>query len=274
MANKRVAAQPGRKSGVVKQTKKSATSNRAFYLLAAGLGIAGIVALTYQSTRPKGLAAASPVDTTLPPVQSEGYVLGSANAPLEVIEFGDFECPQCGRFATLTEPDVRSRLINTGTIRLRYIDYPLPMHGNTWNASRAAACADEQGKFWEMHDAIFANQDRWNGEATRNPDKVLKQIGAQIGLKTDAFDQCIDTKKTQAKVQAHHEIATKRQVNATPTFVIGDQQIAAYMPYDQFKSMVDSALAKQGSPVKAPGKDPAATPATDTKKPAPLKKGH
>ena len=111
MANKRVAAQPGRKSGVVKQTKKSATSNRAFYLLAAGLGIAGIVALTYQSTRPKGLAAASPVDTTLPPVQSEGYVLGSANAPLEVIEFGDFECPQCGRFATLTEPDVRSRLI-------------------------------------------------------------------------------------------------------------------------------------------------------------------
>jgi len=62
-------------------------------------------------------------------------------------------------------------------------------------------------------------------------------------------------------------------VNATPTFVIGDQQIAAYMPYDQFKSLVDAALAKQGSPVKAPGKDSAAPPATDTKKPAPLKKG-
>jgi protein-disulfide isomerase len=119
-----------------------------------------------------------------------------------------------------------------------------------------------------MHDAIFANQDRWNGEATRNPDKVLKQIGAQIGLKTDAFDQCIDTKKTQAKVQAHYEIATKRQVNATPTFIIGDKQIAAYMPYDQFKSMIDEALAKQGSPAKAP-----AGPATDAKQAAPLKKG-
>src|SRR3954469_5097873 len=108
MANKRVAAQSGRKPGVVKRTKQS-TPNRAFFLLAAAVGIVGIGALTYQSTRPKGLTAASPVDTVLPPFQSGGYVLGSPTAKLEVVEFGDFECPQCGRFATLTEPDVRSR---------------------------------------------------------------------------------------------------------------------------------------------------------------------
>jgi len=270
MANKRVAAQPGRKSGVVKQTKKSATSNRAFYLLAAGLGIAGIVALTYQSTRPKGLAAASPVDTTLPPVQSEGYVLGSANAPLEVIEFGDFECPQCGRFATLTEPDVRSRLINTGTIRLRYIDYPLPMHGNTWNASRAAACADEQGKFWEMHDAIYANQDRWDTQATSKPDKLLKQIGGQIaGINADQFNQCVDTKKTQAKIQAHLKLAEARQVGGTPTFVFGgDKQIGNFLTYDQFKQFVDQAVAKGAKPAPTVGGDTAKSPAplTPTKK--------
>ena len=138
------------------------------------------------------------------------------------MEFGDFECPQCGRFATLTEPDVRTRLINTGMIRYRYIDYPLPMHGNTWNASRAAACADEQGKFWEMHDAIYANQDRWDTQATNKPDKLLKQIGAQIpGIKADQFDECVDTKKTQAKMQAHLKIAEARHVNATPTFIFG-----------------------------------------------------
>ena len=86
------------------------------------------------------------------------------------------------------------------------------MHTNTWNASRAAACADEQGKFWEMHDAIFANQDRWDGEATSNPDKVLKQVGAQIpGINADQLDQCIDTKKTQAKIQAHYKLAMRRQ---------------------------------------------------------------
>lgn len=273
MANKRVETGRGRKPGVVKTSKKSSTSNRAFFLLIGSIAVLGIGALTYLSTRPSGAAAAaSPIDTTLPKIESQGYVMGNPSAPLEVTEFGDFECPQCGRFASITEPDIRARLVNTGTIRFRFIDYPLPMHANTWNASRAAACADEQGKFWEMHDAIFANQDRWNGEATRNPDKVLKQIGAQIGLKTDAFDQCVDTKKTQAKVQAHYEIATKRQVNATPTFIIGDQQIASHIPYDQFKSMVDAALAKQGSPVKAPT-DTAQVPPTDAKKAAPLKKG-
>jgi protein-disulfide isomerase len=270
MANKRVAPQPGRKSGVVKQTKK-ASSNRAFYLVAAALGIAGIVALTYQSTRPKGLANASQVDTTLPPVQSEGYALGNPAAPIEVVEFGDFECPQCGRFATLTEPDVRTRLVNAGTIRYRYIDYPLPMHGNTWNASRAAACADEQGKFWEMHDAIYANQDRWNTEATSKPDKFLKQLGAQIpGIKADQFDQCVDTKKTQAKVQAHLKLAEARHVGGTPTFVFAsDKQLEGFLTYDQFKQLADQAIAKAGKQAPGAGGDTAKKSAPLT----PIKKG-
>jgi len=269
MANKRVVSQSGRKSGVVKQTKKS-TSNRAFYLLAGALGVIGIGALTYQSTRPKGLAAASPVDTTLPPVKSEGYVLGSPTAKVEVVEFGDFECPQCGRFATLTEPDVRSRLINTGIIRYRYIDYPLPMHGNTWNASRAAACADEQGKFWEMHDAIYANQDRWDTQATNKPDKLLKQIGGQIaGIKADQFNQCVDTKKTQAKIQAHLKIAEARQVSATPSFIFGDKQFAGFLSYDQFKQFVDQAVAKGGNAAPMSGGDTAKS----TPLPTPTKKG-
>ena len=269
MANKRVDA-AGRKSGVVKATKKTSASNRAFYLLAGGVAVLGIVALTYSTTRPKGVAAASPVDTTLPPVQSEGYVMGSPTAKLEVVEFGDFECPQCGRFATLTEPDVRKRLVDPGTIRYRYIDYPLPMHPNTWNASRAAACADEQGKFWEMHDAIYANQDRWDGTATNSPDKVLKQVASQIpGIKTDQFDDCVDTKKTQAKVQAHLKIAEARQVNATPTFIFGgDKQYPGFLSYDEFKKFVDEAIAKAPAVTPSVGGDTAkkTAPLTPTKK--------
>jgi protein-disulfide isomerase len=268
MANKRVDA-PGRKSGVVKASKAS-TSNRAFYLLAGGIAVVGVVALTYTSTRPQGAAAASPVDTTLPKVQSEGYVIGSPTAKVEVVEFGDFECPQCGRFATLTEFDVRKRLVEPGTIRYRYIDYPLPMHPNTWNASRAAACADEQGKFWEMHDAIFANQDRWDGTATTNPDKVLKQVASQIpGLKTDDFNSCVDTKKTQAKIQAHLRLAEAKQIGATPTFIFGgDKQFAGFLNYDAFKQLVDSAIAKAPAAAPSVGGDTAkkTAPLTPTKK--------
>src|SRR3954469_25037207 len=152
MAQKRVDTGRGRKSGVVKASKSSA-SNRAFYLIIGIVAVVGVAGLGYQATRPKQTVAATAFDTTLPAVKSSGYVIGQASAPVEVTEFGDFECPQCGRFATLTEPDVRNRLVNAGKVRIRYIDYPLPMHRNTWNASRAAACADEQGKFWEMHDA-------------------------------------------------------------------------------------------------------------------------
>ena len=82
-------------------------------------------------------------------MQSAGYTIGNANAPVEVTEFGDFECPACGHFATLTEPDIRKRYVSTGKVLWRFVDFPLTMHRNTWHASRAAACADEQGKFWE-----------------------------------------------------------------------------------------------------------------------------
>ncbi len=257
MANKRVDAGRGRKPGVVKAATKESATNRIFYLIFALVAIGGIGALTYASTRPKDGPTVTRIDSTLPPVQSEGYVLGNAAAPVEVIEFGDFECPQCSRFATLTEPDVRSRLVTAGRVRFRYIDFPLDMHRNTWNASRAAACADEQGKFWDMHDAIYQSQDQWNGEVTSNPDKFMKGLAKQIGLKQDQFDQCVDTKKYQAKIQAHLKLATDRHVNATPTFFIGAKNISGFLTYDEFKAEVDTATTNAAKLPAAVGGDTA-----------------
>jgi protein-disulfide isomerase len=231
-----------RQQPVKRSTGKN--TNNLFYLLIAVLAVGGIGALTYLSSR-QNAPPASPIDTTLPPIKSDGYLLGSASAPLEVTEFADFECPACGNFATITEPDVRTRLINTGLIRLRFIDFPLSMHRNTWEASRAAACADEQGKFWEMHDLIFQTQDQWNGIATDNPNKFLKQLARQLRLNTDAFDRCVDTKKTQAKIQAHLKIAEQRHVQQTPSFIIGGNIIAGVPRggFDEFKKDVDAAIA-------------------------------
>ena len=262
MANKRVEPGRGRKPGVVKSAKSPA--NRAFYVIIAAIALFGVVALTYAATRPKGSTIVG-YDSTLPKVESQGYVAGSPNAKLEVTEFGDYECPQCGRFATLTEADIRQRLVNTGVIRYRFIDFPLDMHRNTWNASIAAACADRQGKFWEMHDAIFATQDQWNGEATNNPNKVLKQVAAKIpGINTDAFNACLDKRETQGKVQAHLQLAFARKLNSTPTFIIGSQQIAGFISYDDFKKKVQEEIAKLPP---TPG-----TPGADTAKSATLKK--
>lgn len=262
MANKRVETGRGRKAGVVKSAKKPV--NRAFYLIVALIAVGGIVALTYAATRGKTTTRVA-YDATLPKVESHGYLIGDANAPLEVTEFGDFECPQCGRFATLTEPDVRARLVSTGKIRFRFVDYPLDMHRNTWNASIAAACADEQGQFWPMHDAIFAAQDQWDGLATSNPDKVLKEIGARIGLNKEQFNSCLDSQKTKPKVQAHWQLATARKVGGTPTFLFGkDEQIGAFLSYDEFKKIVDEQTDKLNP---APAKK-----AGDTAKSVQLKK--
>jgi protein-disulfide isomerase len=239
----------GKRTAPQRAPKKS---TRIFYLALAVVAVAGIGALSWMTKRPTADREVSPLDTTLPKVQSNGYVIGAATAPIEVVEYGDFECPSCARFATLTEPDVRTRLVDKGIIRFRFIDFPLSMHRNTWPASRAAACADEQGKFWEMHDALFQTQDQWNGETTSKPNGFFKQLAGQIGLNQQQFDQCVDSKKTQAKIQAHEQLAEQQHIQATPSFIIGGKIVEGPRAYDEFKTYVDSALAKAGSPVATP----------------------
>jgi len=268
MGKDRVESGRGRRSAVVKAKKNR--SNNAFYILLGVIAVAGIAALAYLSTRPRVAQSASPIDPTLPPVRSEGYLIGSPTAPIEVTEFADFECPACERFASITEPDVRARLVNAGTIRMRFIDFPLEVHHNTWNASRSAACADAQGKFWPMHDLIYANQDRWNGEATNNPDKVLKEIARQVpGLDLGKFDSCVDSKEMQAKIQAHYNIAMQRQIHVTPTFYIGGNKFEGALPFDEFKKEVDAAVASAPKTAPAVGGDTAVgTPAKSGKAPS------
>src|SRR5262249_45214557 len=256
MASKRVepasnAPGRGRKQGAVKASKPS-TSNRAFYLLIAAIVVGGIAWLTYQSTRSRQVIAASPIDTTLPKVESQGYVVGSPTARIEVTEFGDFECPACGHFSTITEPDIRKNFVNTGLIRWRFVDYPLDVHRNTWQASRAAACADEQNRFWDFHDYLYQTQDQWNGEVTDNPDKFMKQAARHLGLDASKFDQCVDTKKYQAKIQAHFALGEARKVNSTPTFAIGSSQIGQVLTYDQMAKLINHALAKAPAPAPNP----------------------
>ncbi len=242
MGKDRVERGRGKRSGVVKKTKRQAKATRAFYIAIIVVAVGGLAALTYISTRPNETSA-SQYDPSIPPVKSNGYVVGSANAPIEIIEYADFECPTCGQFASVIEPDIRTNFVNTGKIRWRFIDYPLPMHHNTWNASRAAACADQQGKFWEMHDMIFQNQDRWNSEATRSPDGQFKDYAKQLGLNTSQFNQCLDSKQMQAKIQAHMKLAEAAHVQGTPTFVIGGQSHEGMETYDQLKKLIDDAIA-------------------------------
>jgi protein-disulfide isomerase len=261
MARKDVEGRAGRRPGVVTSAKRGGPG-RGFWMALGLVAVLGIGVLGYVLSRPK--SDVSTLDASLPVIQSEGYVLGSPTAPIEVTEFADFECPGCGQYSTITEPDVRTRLVNTGKIRVRFIDYPLPMHKNTWSASLAAACANDQSKFWEMHDAIFANQDRWNGEATSSPRPVLADLAKGLGLDMSKYNACMDADTHRAKIQAHLRIAEQRQIQQTPTFVIGGKVIPGALPYDSFKKYVDEAAKSApaaGAPAPAGTVAPVAVPA-------------
>lgn len=243
MAKQSRDAGKGRGPNVVKKSAKGSQKN--FYamlgLVAAVLGIF----IIYQVTKPKATPESTLVDPSVLP-QAEGYLLGKPDAPVQVLEFADFECPACGQFYVLTEPDVRTRLIDTGEISYRFFDYPLPGHRNTWAASHAAACANEQGKFWEMHDRIFMGQDQWNGEATSRPKGVFEDYAKAIGLDVGKWEQCFDDQRYLKNIQANKAEGERRMVGSTPTFIIGSRMIPGSIGFDKFKAYVDSAKAEAG----------------------------
>lgn len=217
------------------------------------VGIVGIAILGYTASRPR--AGITPVDPNLPAGTAEGYLIGNPDAPVQVIEFGDFECPACAQWANVTEPDVRERLIKTGLISFRFFDFPLDIHRNTWPASNAVACADDQGKFIEMHDGVFATQHQWDGLATSNPKKVFERVASGLGLNMDEWESCFDSQKHYPRIKANFEEGVRRGVGQTPTFIIGSTMYPGNIPFDEFKRYVDEAVAAAAAAAtKAPAK--------------------
>ncbi len=227
----------GQRPGVVKK-KKPAKNSRGFWILIAIVIIAGGAWLLSVASRPKS-APVQEVDVTA--AAAQGYLLGNPNAPVQVLEFADYECPACGQFSLVTEPDVRRRLVQAGLVSYHYYDFPLPQHQNSLRASIAAACADDQKKFWEMHDALFFNQPEWSTEATNNPGKFFAEYAKQIGLNVADWKKCFEEQQHLTRIYGNRKEGDRIGVSQTPTFVIGRRKVAGAIGYDEFKSYVDSA---------------------------------
>jgi protein-disulfide isomerase len=239
---------------------------RPFYTILGGIALAAVVFIGWQMSQSKSSGVIT-IDASVPVPEAAGYVIGSPTAPVQVMEFADFECPACGSFAIMTEPDMRKRLVETGQVSFRFMDFPLPIHRNTWDASFAAACANEQGKFWEMHDRIFLTQDQWNGDVTNRPKAVFSRLAKELQLNESQWDECYDTQKYKLNIEANRREGERRLVQSTPTFVIGDKMIPGALGFDQLKAYVDSAAAKvNASPVTPLGGDTALSKAPAAKK--------
>ena len=140
-------------------------------------------------------------------------LLGSEAARVVLIEYGDYQCPYCGRFARETQPTIEEKFVRTGKVRLAYLHLPLQNHPLAQKAAEAAECAGAQGKFWEMHGRLF-------GEPRRLTSTDLVAHAQALGLDRSAFDGCLAGRMAD-KVQADASLASQHGVSATPTFFVG-----------------------------------------------------
>lgn len=193
----------------------------------------GIPPGTAASAQSSATAAQAPVK-----VATAGRpALGPADAKVTIVEFVDYQCPFCGRYARETFPLVEKAYGN----RIRYVSrhFPLSIHPHAMGAAIAAECAHRLGRFWEYHALVFAHQDQLDARGLARQAKVA-------GIDPSAFRSC--THSSAARVAVNRDLADGRRsgVTGTPAFFINGTVLRGAQPYAQFKAAIDSALKKAG----------------------------
>jgi protein-disulfide isomerase len=168
-------------------------------------------------------------------IESTDPALGRASAPVTLIEFSDFQCPFCQRVAPTLK---KIRDTYGDKVRIVWKDFPLTqIHPQAFKASEAAHCAGDQGKYWEYHDRLFANQQQLQ------PDD-LKKHAADLGLDAAAFNACLDNSKHGERVRDGVAQGTRVGVSSTPTVYINGRMLSGAQPYETFASVIDEELSR------------------------------
>ena len=210
-----------------------------FYTLFGVVALLGLGALVYFLTRPATVSI--PANVTVQPSDTSGfagYVKGSANAPVEMTEFADYQCPFCQTFATLQMPTIEERLIKTGRLRWRYRDFPLKQHPHARLAAHSAACADEQGKYWQQHDRIYQAQAEWSASGNAAP--FFQKYAQATGLDLSRYDACMRAGKYAGRIQADYNSGVELGVSSTPTLLVNGRLHRGRFDSDAITRLVDS----------------------------------
>ncbi len=187
-----------------------------------------------------GAEAPSPsvADDTTPTVditlKDTDHIRGDADAPITLVEYSDFECPYCARHTPTVDQILEDY---DGQVKLVFRHFPLSMHEHAQAAAEASECAAEQGKFWEMHDELFA----MNEAGTMSVDN-FKAAAGDLGLNQSQFDDCLDSGKYTQRVQDDFDEGAQLGVNGTPATFVNGQLVSGAVPYSNFKTIIDGLL--------------------------------
>ncbi len=216
--------------------------------VAACTGPSGVTGGASAPSGPSGEDAAPAAGAARPAGAVSGTVAdddprskGSADAPLTIVEYSDFQCPYCSRWVEQTLPTILQEYIDTGKARLVFRDFPLSFHQNADNAAVASRCAAEHGLYWDMHDLLFANQGEWS-ELT-DPSETFGGYAKQIGIDPVLFGECLVSGKYDQAIADDTNAGIAAGVNGTPSFVINGQLLVGAQPTDRFKAALETILA-------------------------------
>jgi protein-disulfide isomerase len=173
-----------------------------------------------------------------PTVSDDDAQVGPKDAKVKVVLFSDFQCPYCKTFY-----DTYKQAIKDYSDRVLFVfkHVPLEFHAQAMNAAMAGECAQEQGKFWQMSDKLYASQADWSN--TTGTAK-FKTYATQIGLNAATFNKCMDDSKYKDKIAANQAEAQNFGISGTPSFFVDDQFFGGVVSYDQLKQTLDGELTK------------------------------
>ena len=183
------------------------------------------------------LTMADETDETQPvlPTVGNSPVFGDVQAPVQIIEFTDFECHFCGQ----AQPPLQQTLKTYSTqVSLVFKNFPLSMHRHAHTAHLAAMCAHEQGKFWEYRNVLFQNQ-----QALKRSD--LLSYAKNLNLDSESFAKCLDEEKYASKIEEDQNEGIRAGVMGTPMFFVNGEMLSGAVPFSEFQQLIDRKLAEK-----------------------------
>ena len=223
--------------------KERPKSDSKIKIAIAGAVVAVIIGvIAFMSMDPESIKA----DTIKPAklsldTRTGSPVLGDPEAPITIVEFGDYQCPFCKRWNENTKPLIEERLIKPGVASLIYVDFPI-IGPDSVKVHAGSYCAEDQGLYWEYHDHAYANQGHEN-DGWANAENV-KILASEIsGLDSDTFNECMDSKKYEQRVNDNRKVASDSGARSTPSFIIispdgSGETIVGAQPSEAFESVV------------------------------------
>ena len=173
-----------------------------------------------------------------------GRARGSESAAVVVYEIADFQCPYCAQFAEETFPRIDSAYVRTGRVQWVYVNLPLPAHREAWGAAEAALCAGAvSGRFWEVHDLLYAHQGEWSGaaDALRHFNRYAREAGVDV----ERYDRCVREDRVAPLIVQDLLGASAAQVSGTPTFIVNrESRIVGLKTWEEWRAVLDEAEAR------------------------------